>query len=109
MIVRSAASKAVFNPDKMGKAPLAMSANLFAGLNSFEAGQHHKLHTHPDQDKMYFVLQGKGEVTVAGEQALIGEGDLVLAEAGDEHALSNPGPERLVVMVVMAPPPKLKR
>ena len=108
MIVRSAASKAQFSPDKMGKVSLAMTENLFAGLNTFEAGQEHKLHTHQGQDKIYFVLQGKGAVTVGDEKAAIGEGDLVVAQAGEEHALSNPGPERLVVMVLMAPPPKPK-
>ncbi len=108
MIVQSAVSKAAFNPDKMGKVTLALTENLFAGLNTFEAGQEHKLHTHPGQDKIYFVLRGKAEVTVGEEQTRIEEGDLVVAEAGEEHALSNPGPERLVVMVLMAPPPKPK-
>ncbi len=98
MIVRRAASKAAFNPDKMDKVPLAMTENLFAGLNTFEAGQEHKLHTHPGQDKIYFVLQGRGEVAVGEEQSPIGEGDLVVAEAGEEHALSNPGPGRLVAL-----------
>ena len=108
MIVRNAASKAVFNPDKMGKVSLAITENLFAGLNTFEAGQEHKLHTHSGQDKIYFVLQGSGEVAVGEELARIEEGDLVVAEAGEEHALSNSGPGRLVVMVLMAPPPKPK-
>jgi quercetin dioxygenase-like cupin family protein len=108
MIVRNAVSKAAFNPDKMGKVSLAMTENLFAGLNTFEAGQEHKLHTHQGQDKIYFVLRGAGEVAVGEEQARIEEGDLVVAEAGEEHALRNPGPGRLVVMVLMAPPPKPK-
>ncbi len=106
MIVTNAASRAVFRPDKMGKADLALSDHLLAGLNSFEPGQEHQLHTHAGQDKLYFVLQGEGDVTVGGEQTRIKTGDLVLARSGEGHALKNPGPDRLVVMVVMGPPPK---
>ena len=105
MIIQNAASKAEFRPDKMGKAELALSEHLFTGLNSFEPGQQHQLHTHAGQDKLYFVLQGEGDVTVGSQQARIGPGDLVLARAGEEHSLGNPGPGRLVVMVVMSPPP----
>lgn len=106
MIIHNAVSQAQFNPVKMGKSDLAAGGHLFAGLNSFEPGQEHALHTHAGQDKLYFVLQGVGEVTVGAETATIREGDLVLARTGEEHSLRNPGPDRLVVMVVMAPPPK---
>jgi quercetin dioxygenase-like cupin family protein len=106
MIIHNAVSQAQFNPAKMGKSDLASGDQLFVGLNSFEPGQEHALHTHAGQDKLYFVLEGVGEVTVGAESATIRGGDLVLAESGEDHSLRNPGPERLVVMVVMAPPPK---
>lgn len=105
MIIRNAGGQAVFNPEKMGKASLAMTERFFVGLNAFEPGQEHKLHTHAGQDKLYFVLEGRGEVTVGAEKAQLGPGDLVVVQAGEEHALRNWGPERLVVMVMMAPPP----
>ena len=105
MIVRNAVSLATFHPEKMGKADLVATEHLFVGLNAFEAGQQHKLHTHVGQDKLYFVIAGEGDVTVGEETARIRGGDLVTARAGEDHALTNPGPGRLVVMVVMAPPP----
>jgi mannose-6-phosphate isomerase-like protein (cupin superfamily) len=105
MVIRNAVSQAVFRNDKMGKATLAAADHLFAGLNAFEPGQEHKLHTHTGQDKFYFVLEGVGEVTVGEQEALIGPGDFVLARSGEEHALRNPGPGRLIVLVAMAPPP----
>ncbi len=108
MIVKDAVSRAVFRPDKMGKANLLAGDHLFAGLNAFEPGQEHRLHTHPGQDKLYFVLAGEGEVRVGKEQSRVHPGDLVLARAGENHSLHNPGPERLVVAVVMAPPPVSK-
>ena len=105
MIVTNVAARAVFRAEKMGKADLASSEHLFAGLNSFEAGQEHQLHTHTAQDKLYFVLEGEGDVTVGAETRRIEPGDLVLARSGEKHALKNLGPQRLVVMVVMGPPP----
>ena len=105
MVISKAASRAVFRAEKMGKADLVASEHLFAGLNAFEPGQEHELHTHARQDKLYYVLEGRGEVTVEEERTAIGAGDLVLARSGEKHALKNPGPERLVVMVVMGPPP----
>ena len=108
MIIYNAAAKAQFRAGKMGKSDLASSEHLFAGLNSFEPGQQHELHTHAGQDKLYFVLEGEGDVTVGDEGARIRPGDLVLARSGEGHSLSNPGPARLVVMVVMGPPPAKK-
>jgi len=105
MTVTNVVDRAVFRGEKMGKTDLASSEYLFAGLNSFEPGQEHHLHTHAGQDKLYFVLEGEGDVTVGADTHRISPGDLVLARSGEAHALKNPGPQRLVVMVVMGPPP----
>ncbi len=109
MIVRSAASRAEFRQDKMGKVGLLAGGNIFAGLNCFEPGQRHSLHTHPGQDKLYYVLQGTGEVTIGATVERIVAGDLALAKSDEPHALFNPGPERLIVMAVIAPPPAQAR
>ena len=105
MIVKGAAALARFDSAKMGKADLARGRHLFAGLNAFEAGQQHKPHAHCDRDKLYVVMEGRGELTIGDETATVGPGDVALAEADVVHALVNPGPERLVVLVVMGPPP----
>ncbi len=106
MVIRNAKDKAVFRPEKMGKADLVRGDNVFAGLNCFEPGQEHQLHAHAGQDKLYYVLKGSGEVTVGDQSETVGPGDLILARADEPHAMANPGPGKLVVMVVMAPPPK---
>ena len=108
MVVSNVVSHAEFRAEKMGKADLVRAENLFAGLNCFEPGQTHQLHTHPGQDKLYYVLEGEGVLTLGEEVTQVGPGDLALAEDGLPHALENPGPGRLVVMTVMAPPPKPK-
>ena len=108
MIVRGAASRAVFDDAKMGKASLVAGERVFAGLNCFLPGQEHALHAHAGQDKLYFVLEGAGDVTVGETVERAGAGDLVLAREGEPHAIRNPGPDNLVVLTVMAPPPPPK-
>ena len=108
MIVRGIAKQAVFSDLKMGKADLLSGEHVFSGLNCFLPGQAHQLHTHAGQDKLYLVLEGCGDVTVGGRVERVESGDLVLAREGEPHALENPGPANLVVLTVMAPPPRSK-
>jgi len=106
MFIHAAAAKAGFNAEKMGKVTLWGGEFLYAGLNCFEPGQQHEPHTHANQDKIYFVLEGSGAATVGEERSTIAAGDLVFAPSGVLHSMSNPGPGRLIVMVVLGPPPK---
>lgn len=105
MIIRNTAERASFKTEKMGKADLARGDHLFAGLNAFEPGQVHEPHTHCDRDKLYVVLEGRGELTIGEETSTVAQGDVGLAAAGVIHSLENPGPGRLVALVVMGPPP----
>jgi quercetin dioxygenase-like cupin family protein len=108
MFVRHLASHAVFSPDKMGKVTLAQGASLLAGLNCFEPGQEHKLHAHAGQDKLYVVLEGTGEAVIGTETQPLSAGDAAFAPADVPHGMRNTGTGRLVVMVVLAPPPGAK-
>jgi mannose-6-phosphate isomerase-like protein (cupin superfamily) len=108
MIVKQAANLARFDPDRMGKCDLLGGSHLFSGLNAFEAGQRHEPHAHCERDKLYVVLEGSGELTVGDERQRVDAGDVALAPADVVHSLFNPGPERLVVLTVMAPPPGRK-
>lgn len=106
MIVADARTRAVFSAEKMGKSRLAEGTHLYAGLNAFEPGQKHAAHVHADQDKLYVVLEGEAEVALGETTERVGTGGVVLARAGVPHGIANPGPERLVVLVVFGPPPK---
>ena len=108
MIVRQIASNAVFESGKHGKSNLVRGEFVFAGLNTFEPGQTQPVHTHVGQDKLYYVLEGRGVVQLEAEESEVSAGDLVLAASGVPHGIRNPGPARLIVMVVFAPPPPAK-
>ncbi len=106
MFVKSLSSHARFAPDKMGKSTIAQGDFLFAGLNCFEPGQEHAPHAHVDQDKLYVIIEGAGEVTVGDETELLSQSDAAFAPAGVLHSIRNPGPDRLIVMAILAPPPR---
>ena len=105
MFVPRVSSLAKFTADKMGKSTIAQGGFLLAGLNSFEPGQEHALHAHEGQDKLYLILEGSGIVQIGDETQRLSAGDAAFAPSGVVHSVRNPGPERLVVMVVLGPPP----
>ena len=106
MFVKRVSSLARFAPDKMGKSTIVHGDFLFAGLNSFEPGQEHAPHVHDGQDKLYFILEGSGVVQIGEQAGLLSAGDAAFAPSGVVHSIRNPGPGRLVVMAVLAPPPR---
>jgi mannose-6-phosphate isomerase-like protein (cupin superfamily) len=109
MFLKKASSLATFAQDKMGKSTLAQGDFLFAGLNAFEPGQEHAAHVHEGQDKLYVVLEGHGVVQIDEQSEFLTAGDVAFAPAGAVHSIRNPGPERLVVMAVLSPPPSSVR
>lgn len=106
MFVKRVLSYATFAPDKMTKSTIAQGEFLFAGLNSFEPDQEHALHAHEGQDKLYVILEGSGTVEIGDQSEVLSAGDAAFAPSGVVHSIRNSGAQRLVVMTVMAPPPR---
>lgn len=106
MIIRNIAGRAEFPAGKMGKVHLAAGDYLYAGLNCFSPGQEHAAHVHADQDKLYYILEGRGEASLGEEVAAVEAGDLVFARAGAPHGMKNTGAEPLIVLTLFAPPPR---
>jgi mannose-6-phosphate isomerase-like protein (cupin superfamily) len=94
-----------FRPDKMGKATLFESPRLLVGLNCFEPGQAHALHSHAGMDKVYHVLAGRGRFLLADRELDMDAGTMLVAPEGVPHGIRNTGPERLVVLAILAPAP----
>jgi mannose-6-phosphate isomerase-like protein (cupin superfamily) len=91
--------------DKFFKATLFQGDGLMLGLNCLEPGQAQNVHTHEDQDKFYFVVEGVGDFVVGGRTRRAGPGIAVWAPAGEPHGVANRGAERLCLLVGIAPPP----
>ncbi len=93
-----------FSDVKMPKILLLQGARGQLDLYCLQPGQAQKAHVHADLDKIYFVSEGTGRVTVGREERIVGPGEAVLAPAGVEHGLLNHGLGPLVVLVFIAPP-----
>jgi mannose-6-phosphate isomerase-like protein (cupin superfamily) len=94
-----------FSADKMKKVNLFDTERMFCDVYCFEPGQTQTAHAHQGSDKVYYVIQGRAAISVGTETREVGPGTAVLAPAGAEHGVRNPGPGRLTVLVFMAPKP----
>ena len=92
-------------PDKFYKTTLFQAKHLLLGLNCLEPGQVQAVHDHADQDKFYYVIEGRGSFTIGEMTAEVGPGHVVWAAAGVPHGVENRGSERLTILVGIAPSP----
>src|SRR5574341_510313 len=97
---------ATFQPDRMAKVALATTERAQLDLYCVAPGQSQKAHTHGDQDKICYVLEGRGRFRVGGEELTLEAGEAVVARAGVEHGLANDTTSPLLVLVVVTPPPQ---
>lgn len=96
---------AAYAADKMKKNNVFTTDRLFCDVYCFEPGQTQTPHAHAASDKIYYVIDGTAQITVGTSVRDARAGTVALAPAGASHAVHNPGPERLMLLVVMAPKP----
>jgi quercetin dioxygenase-like cupin family protein len=102
---KDVAAAAAFSPEKMKKVNLFDTPRMFCDVYCFEPGQEQAAHAHSGADKVYFVISGTGRFRVGGEEREATAGTAILAPSGEPHGVHNPGPDRLEVLVFMAPKP----
>jgi mannose-6-phosphate isomerase-like protein (cupin superfamily) len=51
------------------------------------------------EDEIYYVLSGRGQMTIDGKTFDVGPGDAVLTRPGSSHGLKQTGTEDLVIMI----------
>ncbi|MBI3988976.1 MAG: cupin domain-containing protein [candidate division NC10 bacterium] len=93
-----------FSEEKLTKVSLFRTDRFMVDLYCLKPGQVQKPHVHEGIDKVYYIVEGEGSFSVGDEERILGRGEAVLASAGQEHGLRNPGPDPLVILVLMAPP-----
>ena len=96
---------AVFDTQKIGKSTIFRSKSMLVGINAFEPGQEHSLHTHAGMDKVYHVISGHGTFLLEGEEIAMEAGVMLVAPENVPHGIRNDGDERLIVLAILAPSP----
>ncbi len=99
---------AQFSPDKMQKINLFETRNFFCDVYCLEPGQEQKVHAHKDEDKLYYVLNGRGTFIIDEESQEHAEGQIIFAPAGSNHGVKNTSEDRLKLLVFMTPNPNFK-
>ena len=51
------------------------------------------------EDEIYYVLSGRGQMTIDGKAFDVGPGDAILTRPGSSHGLKQTGDEDLVIMI----------
>jgi len=59
---------------------------------------------HPDNDQVLYLVQGSGQVILAGETADFAVGDLVLVTAGTRHNFKTVGETAMKIITTYSPP-----
>ncbi len=98
--------KVAFKSEKMNKVSLFNSDRFFCDVYCLEPGQAQKVHAHEGSDKIYYLLEGKGKITVGSQEKELTAGDITLAPSGDVHGVVTHTEDPLVILVFMAPKPQ---
>jgi mannose-6-phosphate isomerase-like protein (cupin superfamily) len=104
-LVKDARTAVAFASEKMKKVNLFDTARMFCDVYGLRAGQEQTAHAHSASDKVYFVLDGTARFRIGATEHTLGPGHAVLAPAGVSHAVQNPGPDPVSLLVFMAPKP----
>jgi len=94
-----------FSDEKMQKVPVFESPKYFCDIYCLKPGQDQRVHSHAESDKIYFVLRGKGQFHIAGEEKELVEGEAVIARPEQDHGVKNSSAVDLVLLVFMIPRP----
>ncbi len=95
-------SLAAFSSEGYRRVPIDGARGLLR-LLCFDSEQSVARHSHPKVDEYFYVVQGKGKLTVGKEEAEVGTGSIVRVPAGVLHRWQN-GPQRLILFSVLVPP-----
>lgn len=88
--------------DGHGYVDFLRSEKLSVGLAVWPAGAIDRQQPHRE-DEVYYVIEGRGSISVAGESREVVPGSLVFVAAGVEHRFHDIA-EALRVLVFWAPP-----
>ena len=104
-LFKDARAAAAFSPEKMKKVNLFDTERMFCDVYGLNAGQEQTAHAHAGSDKVYYVIDGTGSFRIGDEERTVGSGTAIHAPASASHAVRNPGPGPLTLLVFMAPKP----
>ena len=92
-----------FNADKRIKKRLILTENLITEMLCYSPGQGTVAHHHISEDEVFYVVEGRGVITVGDNVYEVGPTSVVFAPAPEPHSLQAADDSRMVVMYVRSP------
>lgn len=92
-----------FSTEKRIRKKLRGSGKIVAELLCYEPGQGTPIHQHPQQDEVFYVLEGSGTIFAGDEQASIHPQSLIFVPAQTLHGITAANGTRLVILFFKAP------
>ena len=92
-----------FSAAKRIRKKLLGSSRIVIELLCYEPGQATPIHQHPQQDEVFYVLEGKGTISLGGEESPIAPQSLILVPAQVPHGMTASSDGRMVVLFFKAP------
>ena len=87
----------LFEPGTEMKAPTRLCARLL-----LEPGVSIGFHRHENEEELFFIVRGSGEIDDNGSVRQVNSGDAVLTGNGAGHAVKNTGDDTLEILAVIS-------
>lgn len=68
---------------------LFTAAHMQLVLMALAPGEEIGMEAHPDNDQFFRFEEGEGKIIIAGEEHVVGDGDVVIVPAGTKHNVIN--------------------
>jgi mannose-6-phosphate isomerase-like protein (cupin superfamily) len=79
-------------------------------ITEYGIGTGHKLHSHPGQEEVIFILDGEGVTKTDKGDVTVRPGSCIFVPAGADHATFNVLKDRpLKALIIKGPPDELKK
>ena len=97
-----------FAADKRVRKMLFKTDQLWSEIACYEPGQSTVMHRHPREEEAIFVLEGRANMAIDGEEVVVPAGAIVKFPHDVPHDVRNLGPGRCVIMFIKVNPKVLK-
>jgi len=88
----------LLSPGQFGSTRMAIT------LVEGDPGSEQPMHSHPEAEQVYVIVNGDGVMRVDGEEQPVGPGSLVFIPPGASHAIRNVGSDQLTYVSATSPP-----
>ena len=90
-------ARALVDPALIKDAPMSI------GLFRYKPGQIGPAHKHDTETEVYYVLEGRGTVSLDGQTVELRKGVVVYIRPGVEHETKNTGDDEMMFLGIFAP------